>query len=62
MQSIWLALHAAGERLQIRVLGLALIAPELSPALALATIKSITVPGVLHASPAVKVALLQRIT
>ena len=60
MQSIWLALQAAGERLQIRVLGLALIAPELSPALA--TIKSITVLGVLHASPAVKAVLLQRIT
>ena len=51
-----------GERLQIHVLGLALIAPEVSPALALATIESITVLGALHASPAVKAALLQRIT
>ena len=48
--------------MQIHVLGLALIALEVSPALALATIESITVLGALHASPAVKAALLQRIT
>lgn len=57
-----LALQAAGERLQIRVLGLASIAPDVSPALALATIESITVLGALHASPAVKAALIPRIS
>jgi len=55
-----LALQAAGEKLDIRVLGLASIAPDVSPALALATIASITVLGALHASPAVKAALMQR--
>ena len=62
MQSTWLALNTENGRLQIHVLGLALIAPEVSPALALATIESITVLGALHASPAVKAALVQRIT
>lgn len=56
------ALKAAGEKLHIRVLGLASIAPEVSPELALATIESITVLGALHASPAVKAALRQRTT
>lgn len=56
-----LAVQAAGEKLQIRVLGLATIAPEVTPALALATIESLTVLGALHASPAVKAALVQRI-
>ena len=55
------ALQAAGQMLQIRVLGLAVIAPEVTPALALATIESITVLGALHASPAVKAALAGRI-
>jgi Arc/MetJ-type ribon-helix-helix transcriptional regulator len=55
------AVRAAGDQLQIRVLGLASIAPEVTPELALATIESITVLGALHASPAVKAALLQRI-
>ena len=61
-QADLLALQAAGERLQIRVLGLASIAPDVSPELALDTIESITVLGALHASPAVKAALRQRIT
>ena len=61
-QADLLALQAAGEKLDIRVLGLASIAPDVSPALALATIASITVLGALHASPAVKAALLQRIS
>lgn len=56
-----LAVQAAGEKLQIRVLGLATIAPEVTPALALATIESLTVLGALHASPAVKAALVRRI-
>ncbi len=55
-----LAVQAAGEKLQIRVLGLASIAPDVTPALALATIESITVLGTLQASPAVKAALVQR--
>ncbi len=54
------ALKAAGQKLQIRVLGLATIAPDVSPELALATIESIDVLGALHASPAVKTALNSR--
>jgi Arc/MetJ-type ribon-helix-helix transcriptional regulator len=56
-----LAVQSAGEMLQIRVLGLATIAPDVTPELALATIESLTVLGALHASPAVKAALRQRI-
>ncbi|MDB5891599.1 MAG: putative transcriptional regulator, CopG/Arc/MetJ DNA-binding domain [Polaromonas sp.] len=56
-----LAVQASGTQLQIRVLGLASIAPDVTPELALATIESITVLGALHASPAVKTALMQRI-
>jgi hypothetical protein len=54
------AVKAAGQTLQIRVLGLASIGPDVSPALALATIDSIVVLGALHASPAVKAALAPR--
>jgi Arc/MetJ-type ribon-helix-helix transcriptional regulator len=54
------AVKSAGQMLQIKVLGLASIAPDVTPALALATIESITVLGALHASPAVKTALRQR--
>lgn len=56
-----LAVQAAGEMLQIRILGLATIAPDVTPELALATIESVTVLGALHASAAVKAALRQRI-
>ena len=45
----------------LRVLGLASIASDVSPQLALQTIESITVLGALHASPAVKAALGERI-
>lgn len=55
------AVKAAGQTLQIRVLGLASIAPDVSPALALATIESLTVLGALHASAPLKDALAQRI-
>jgi Arc/MetJ-type ribon-helix-helix transcriptional regulator len=55
------ALQAAGQRLQIQVLGLASIAADVSPELALATIESIVVLGALHASTAVKAALAGRI-
>ena len=55
------ALRAAGHTLQIRVLGLATIARDVTPALALATIESLTVLGALHASPAVRAALADRL-
>ena len=55
------AVKATGEKLRIKVLGLATIAPEVTPALALATIESITVLGALHASKQVKRALADRI-
>jgi Arc/MetJ-type ribon-helix-helix transcriptional regulator len=51
------AVRAAGERLQINVLGLATIASDVTPELARATIASVTVLGALHASPEVKAAL-----
>lgn len=52
---------AAGERLQIQVLGLASIASDVTVDLALATIESIFVLGALHASAALKTALAPRI-
>ena len=55
------AVQAAGQTLQIQVLGLASIATDVSPELALATIDSIVILGALHASPAVKSALAGRI-
>jgi Arc/MetJ-type ribon-helix-helix transcriptional regulator len=55
------AVQAAGETLHIKVLGLASIAPDVSPALALATIESITVLGSLHATKDIKSALAGRI-
>ncbi len=54
------AVQAAKHKLQIRVLGLATIAADVSPELALATIDSLDVLGALHASPAVKAALAKR--
>src|SRR5579864_6881536 len=50
-----------GEKLHIQVLGLAVIAPDVSPDLALQTIAAIHVLGALQASPAVKAALSDRI-
>jgi Arc/MetJ-type ribon-helix-helix transcriptional regulator len=55
------AVRAAGEHLQINVLGLASIADDVSPELALATIDTIFVLGAFHASEAVKRALAGRI-
>ena len=52
--------QAAGQRLQIRVLGLATVAADVSPELALATIDSVEVLGALRASPAVRAALASR--
>ncbi|HET6760355.1 MAG TPA: hypothetical protein VFH20_13845 [Propionibacteriaceae bacterium] len=53
--------RAADRRLQIRVLGLATIADDVTPELALATIESVEVLGAFRASPAVKAALRDRI-
>lgn len=55
------ALQAAGQRLQIQVLGMASIASDVSVELALATIESIVVLGTLHASAVLKTALAPRI-
>ena len=55
------AAQAAGQLLQIRVLGLATIGTDVTPELALATIESVVVLGALHASAAVKSALAGRI-
>jgi Arc/MetJ-type ribon-helix-helix transcriptional regulator len=55
------AVQAAGQRLQIRVLGLASIGPDVTPELAEATIESVVVLGALHASPAVRAALAGRV-
>ena len=54
------AARASGERLHINVLGLASIAQDVTAELARAAIGSITVLGALHASPAVKDALADR--
>jgi Arc/MetJ-type ribon-helix-helix transcriptional regulator len=55
------AVQASREMLHIQVLGLAVIAPDVSPELARETIASIHVLGALQASPAVKEALSDRI-
>lgn len=56
------AVKQARQQLHIRVLGLASIATDVTPELALATIASLHVLGALHASPAIKSALASRIT
>jgi len=53
--------RAARQKLHVRVLGLASIADDVSPELALAAIGSLEVLGALHASPAVKAALAARL-
>ncbi len=55
------AVRDAGQVLDIRVLGLATIAPDVTPELARAAIASLSVLGALHASVAVKAALADRI-
>jgi Arc/MetJ-type ribon-helix-helix transcriptional regulator len=52
---------AAGQRLQVQVVGLARIADDVTPELALAAIESVTVLGAFQASPAVRRALSGRI-
>jgi Arc/MetJ-type ribon-helix-helix transcriptional regulator len=56
------AARAAGEILHIKVVGLARLAPDISPELARATIGSINVLGALQASPEVRAALGDRIS
>lgn len=56
------AVVASGDMLDVRVLGLARFDDDVSPELARKAIGSLTVLGALHASPAVKVALADRIT
>lgn len=56
------AARDAGQMLDIRVLGLAIIAADVTPELALASIGNISVLGGLQASDAVKTALAARIT
>lgn len=55
------AIRAAGQRVQINVLGLASIAEDVSPELVLATIDTVVVLGAFRASDAVKRALAGRI-
>ena len=50
----------AGERLDLKVLGLVTIADDVTPELAREIIASITVLGAMHASPAVRQALTDR--
>jgi Arc/MetJ-type ribon-helix-helix transcriptional regulator len=53
-------LQAAGRMTELRVLGLATIADDVSPELALATIASVEVLGAFRASRTVKIALAPR--
>ncbi|HUF80703.1 MAG TPA: CopG family transcriptional regulator, partial [Burkholderiales bacterium] len=55
------AARAAGEKLNMKVVGLLRIAPDVTPELALAALGSVTVLGALQASPQVKAALADRI-
>jgi Arc/MetJ-type ribon-helix-helix transcriptional regulator len=55
------AMRDAGERVHIRVLGLATVADDVPPELATATIASVEVLGAFRASRAVKAALGSRI-
>ena len=54
------ALRDAGRQIELRVLGLATIADDVSPELALATIASVEVLGAFRAPRAVKAALAPR--
>ena len=54
------ALKDAGRQIELRVLGLATIADDVSPELALATIASVEVLGAFRAPRAVKAALASR--
>lgn len=54
-------IRARGEKIQVHVLGLASIADDVSPELALETIESVEVLGAFRASPEVRAALASRI-
>lgn len=54
------AVQARNEKLHIQVLGLATIAADVTPELVEATIESITVLGVLQASPEIKAVLVDK--
>jgi Arc/MetJ-type ribon-helix-helix transcriptional regulator len=56
------AVRARGEMLDIQVLGLVTIAPDVTPELALQTIASISVLGALHAPAGLRAALASRIS
>jgi Arc/MetJ-type ribon-helix-helix transcriptional regulator len=56
------AASAAGQMLDIRVLGLAIIAPDVTVDLARSTIAALNVLGALQASDTIKAALADRIT
>lgn len=56
------AARASQQPLEIRVLGLVTIAPDVTAELARAAIGSISVLGTLQASPAVKAALADRVS
>ena len=55
------AVVAAGQRLQIQVVGLARLSDDVTPELARAAIDSVTVLGAFQASPTVRKALSDRI-
>ena len=56
------SLRDAGQTVELRVLGLATVADDVSPELALATISAVEVLGAFRASRAVKAALAARTT
>ena len=60
-RSLLEAARACGDPLRIHVVGLAVIAPDVTPELARRSIASVQVLGALHASPQVKAALADRI-
>ena len=56
------ALQSSGDVVDIRVLGLAIIDPDVTPDLARATIRNLSVLGAFQASAAVKAALADRMS
>ena len=54
------SLRDAGQTVELRVLGLATVADDVTPELALATISAVEVLGAFRAPPAVKAALAHR--
>ena len=54
------AVRSRGEALDVRVLGLLTVAADVTPELARQTLRSVAVLGSLHATPAVKAALADR--